>query len=124
MHAPMVKSEIFHVKLLQEAISRSASELPMRLTKSTQLTNQLAELILNDVVNEVVQETESSLGSYVDRLYDAELNGVGVLNPVSVLSNTLNSSMNATSTIGDEFNISEAPHSSTLQSSKLIPNNS
>ena len=60
----MVKSEIFHVKLLQEAISRSASELPMRLTKSTQLTNQLAELILNDVVNEVVQETESSLGNF------------------------------------------------------------
>ena len=60
----MVTSEIFQVKLLQNAICHSISKLPMNLTKSTRVTNRLADLILNDVVEEVVEETQTNLGNY------------------------------------------------------------
>jgi len=98
-----VSNELFDLKLLQDALSKS--DVPLRrrteprtepedsrkLSAAAELTNQIAEEMLHSLIADVVGETENNLGSFVSDIYESELSGCAHLNPISILSSSINS---------------------------------
>jgi len=120
--ASNVSSDLFHLRLIEEAVTTS-SVLPKHLSETSKLTNEIAETLLTTLINDVVQETEQNLGSFIETIYDREMAGINGLNPMSLLSSTLNSSVTASSIL-DQTEMSEPTHSALNHSSPNIPNNS
>jgi len=98
-----VSNELFDLKLLQDALSkrdvplrrrtepRTEPENSRKLSAAAELTNQIAEEMLQSLIADVVGETENNLGSFVSDIYESELSGCAHLNPISILSSSINS---------------------------------
>jgi len=98
-----ISNELFDLKLLQDALSKTEDPLHRRteprtgaedspkLNAAATLTNQIAEEMLHSLIDDVVGETENNLGSFVNDIYESELSGCAHLNPISILSSSINS---------------------------------
>jgi len=113
------QKDAFEFRLLQSAIQQSGdfrkneeTEKNKRpLNKSSQITNAIAEEVMNEIIEDVMTETEDAIGGFVEEIYASELSGLGPMSAISTIlsssvqSSSINSSLTAAQDSSDATNL-------------------